>query len=85
MKIVSEIFLTSKYVTEESWLNLIFEISKLNGRFRKWDIFIKIELNTVRYFIKTSRELPPVINTPMGERVIMAFFFIGLLIQKLIF
>lgn len=62
MKIVSEIFLTSKYVTEESWLNLIFEISKLNGRFRKWDIFIKIELNTVRYFIKTSRELPPVIN-----------------------
>lgn len=61
-KIVSEIFLTSKYVTKESWLDLIFEVSKLNGKFRKWELFIKIELNTVRYFIKTSRELPSVIN-----------------------
>ncbi len=61
-KIISEVFLTSKYVTEESWLNLIFEVSKLNGRFRKWDLFVKIELNTVRYFISSSRELPPVIS-----------------------
>lgn len=61
-KIVSEIFLTSKFVTEEAWLNLIFEISKLNGRFRKWDIFIKIEQNTVRYFVRTSRKLPSVIS-----------------------
>lgn len=61
-KIVSEVFLTSKYVTEESWLNLIYKVSKLNGRFRKWDLFIKIELNTVRYFICSTRELPPVIS-----------------------
>lgn len=61
-KIVSELFLTSKFVTEEAWLNLIFEISKLNGRFRKWDIFIKIEQNTVRYFVRTSRKLPSVIS-----------------------
>lgn len=61
-KFISEIFLTSKNVSKESWLNLIFEVSKLNGRFRKWDIFVKIELNTVRYFIKTSRELPSVIS-----------------------
>lgn len=61
-KVVSEVFLTSKFVTEESWLALIYEVSKLNGRFRKWDLFIKIELNTVRYFIRSSHELPPVIS-----------------------
>lgn len=61
-KIVSEIFLTSKFVNEESWLDLIFEVSKLNGRFRKWDLFVKIELNTVRYFIRTSRQIPAVIS-----------------------
>lgn len=59
---MSEIFLTDKYVTEESWLNLIFEICKLNGRFRKWDLFVKIEMNTVRYFVQTSRQLPPMIS-----------------------
>ena len=61
-KYISEIFLTSKFVTEEAWLNLIFEISKLNGRFRKWDLFINTEMNTVRYFVRTSHELPPVIS-----------------------
>lgn len=61
-KIVSEILLTSKFVTEESWLQFIYEVSKLNGRFHKWDLWIKIELNTVRYFIQTSRELPSAIS-----------------------
>ena len=61
-KIVSEILLTSKFVTEESWLKLIYEVSKLNGRLRKWDLLIKIELNTVRYFIQSSRQLPSVIS-----------------------
>ena len=60
--VVSEVFLTSKFVTKEAWLKLIYEVSKLNGRFRRWDFFVKIEQNTVRYFIKTSRKLPPVIN-----------------------
>lgn len=61
-KFVSEVFLTEKFVTKESWLNFIFEISRLNGRFRKWDIFVFIELNTIRYFIRTSRKIPPVIS-----------------------
>lgn len=59
---ISEIFLTEKFVTEEAWLEFIFEVSRLNGIFRKWDIFVFIELNTVRYFIRTSRKIPPVIS-----------------------
>lgn len=61
-EIISEIFLTSKFVTEEAWLKLIYEVSRLNGRFRKWEMYVKIELNTIRYFIKSSRELPSVIS-----------------------
>ncbi len=61
-KVISKIFLTSKFVTEESWLKFMYEVSKLNGRFRKWDLFVKIELNTVRFFLRSSRELPPVIS-----------------------
>ena len=61
-KFISEIFLTQKFVTEESWLQFIFEISRLNGIFRKWDIYVLVDLNTVRYFIRTSRKIPPVIS-----------------------
>lgn len=61
-KFISEIFLTQKFVTEESWLQFIFEISRLNGIFRKWDIYVLVELNTVRYFIRTFRKIPPVIS-----------------------
>ena len=61
-KFISEIFLTEKFVSEEAWLNFIFEISKLNGKFKTWDIFVLIELNTVRFFIQTSKKIPPVIS-----------------------
>jgi len=65
-KFISEIFLTSKFVTEDSWLKLIYSISTLNGRFRKWDMFVVIDMNTVRYFVKTSKQLPSIINN-LGE------------------
>ena len=61
-KFIAEIFLTEKFVSEDAWLNFIFEISRLNGKFRKWNIFVLIELNTVRYFIQTSKKIPPVIS-----------------------
>lgn len=40
---VFEIFLTTDFVTEESWLKFILYISKLNGLFKKWKIYIKFE------------------------------------------
>lgn len=58
MKKIFEIFLTTDFVTEESWLKFILYISKLNGLFRPWKIFIKFEKNNVRYFIKTRNDIP---------------------------
>lgn len=58
-----EILLTTQYATEEAWLNLICGISKLNGFLKKWKIFVKIELNEVRYFVVSAVNLPPVINS----------------------
>ncbi len=58
MKKIFEVFLTNDFVTEESWLKFILYISKLNGLFRVWNIYVKFEKNNVRYFIKTNNDMP---------------------------
>ena len=60
---LTEIFLTSENVTEENWLSLLNGISTLNGLFRKWNLWVQIENNEVRYFAQTKRELPTVISS----------------------
>lgn len=57
-KKIFEIFLTTDFVSEESWLKFLLYISKLNGLFRAWKIYIKFEKNNVRYFIKTRNDMP---------------------------
>ncbi len=63
MQYTTEIFLTSEHVTEESWLNLLNGISNLNGLFHKWNLWIRIENNEVRYFVQTRRQLPTVVSS----------------------
>lgn len=58
-----EILLTTNYVSEDSWLNFIFSVSKINGWLRRWKIYVEIQLNEVKYFVKSSRKLPPAIGT----------------------
>lgn len=58
-----EIFFTTDNVTEYSWLNFLSYVSKLNGIFKKWKIYNVFEKNIVRYFIKTSKEMP----TTLGD------------------
>lgn len=53
-----EIFFTTDFVTEESWLNFLSYVSKLNGFFRSYKVYINFEKNNVRYFIKTKQEMP---------------------------
>lgn len=65
-KKIYEVFLTQKYVDIKDWANFIFEVSKLNGKLKKWTIWVKIESNYVRYFIETEREFPPVMSS-IGE------------------
>lgn len=53
-----EIFFTTDFVSQESWLNFLLYVSKLNGFFRSYRIYINFEKNNVRYFIKTKKDLP---------------------------
>ena len=57
-----EVFLTNDYVTEESWLQFLLYISKLNGLLRKWKIYVKFDKNNVRYFIKTRNQIPTTLS-----------------------
>lgn len=67
--ILSEIILTNEHVEPISWLSLLNAISKLNGLFKTWSIYAKIELNEVHFFCQTSRTLPPIINS-LGDFMI---------------
>lgn len=61
-KHISELFFTTEYVTEDEWLKFILEISRLNGLFKSWKIYIKIERNIIRYYIVTKRKIPTIVN-----------------------
>ena len=62
MKNVFEIYLTSKYVKGEEWLNLIYKISKINGKLRPWNLWIQIENSYIRYFVETKVILPTILG-----------------------
>lgn len=62
MKKIFEVYLTSEYVENEEWLKLFFRISKINGLYRPWNLWITIEKNCIRYFIETKRTLPTILG-----------------------
>lgn len=57
-----EILLTETYVDEKSWLAFIFSVSKINGWLKRFKIYISINTNEVKYYIKTRVKLPPAIG-----------------------
>ncbi len=61
-KYISEIFFTTDNADENEWYKLILEISKLNGLFRSWKIYIKIERNIIKYYIVTRKKIPTILN-----------------------
>ncbi len=66
---LSEILLTTNHVEPSSWLALLNNISKLNGLFKTWTLYAKIEINEVHFYCQTSRLLPPIINS-LGDFMI---------------
>ena len=62
MGLMSEIYLTKKFVSKEEWLELINTISNYNGILKKWKIIITNDKNQIRYFVKTRCSLPTTIN-----------------------
>lgn len=61
-KNIFEVYLTSSYVDYEEWLKLILKISKINGKLKRWNLWINIENNYIRYFVETDRILPPILG-----------------------
>lgn len=61
-KNVFEIYLTSPYVRGEEWLRFIYKISKINGIFRYWNLWICFEKSYIKYYIETDRILPPIVG-----------------------
>ena len=45
MGLMSEIYLTKKFVSKEEWLELINTISNYNGILKKWKIIMTLLLN----------------------------------------
>ena len=62
MKYLFEVFLTKEYVEENVWSGFLYAVSKLNGIFGKWKMYVYIDDNTVRYFIETNKKLPSIIQ-----------------------
>ena len=69
-KNVFEIYLTSAFVESKQWLQLIYKISKINGKFKSWNLWINIENNYIRYFVETNTMLPPILGE-LGEFLII--------------
>lgn len=69
MKKIFEIYLTAPDIKDEEWLKLIYKISKINGLFKQWNLWIHIENNYIRYFIETNKTLPPILGE-LGEFLI---------------
>ena len=45
MKYLTEVFLTQENVEENVWSKFLYAVSKLNGIFRKWKMYVYIENN----------------------------------------
>lgn len=59
---IFEIYLTTEHVQGTEWLTIFNKISKINGRFKPWNLWINIENNYIRYFVETKRILPTIIG-----------------------
>ena len=62
MEYFFEIYLTKSFVTKEEWEDFIRIISKYQGYFRKWNLYVKIQYNEIHYFVGSKIKLPATLN-----------------------
>lgn len=60
--IVSEIYLTSKSISKESWCTLFLELSNYLGSFSSFQIFVVCKLNKIHYYVRTREVIPTVLG-----------------------
>ena len=60
--VVSEIYLTSKSVSKESWHDLFLQLTDYLGSFSTFQIFVVCELNKIHYYIRTGEVIPTILG-----------------------
>ena len=60
--VVSEIYLTSKFVSKESWHVMFLKLAKYLGSFSKFQVFVVCEMNKLHYYVKTDVVLPTMLG-----------------------
>lgn len=60
--IVSEIYLTSKFVSRESWHSMLLKLSSYLGSFSRFQIFVVCDMNKIHYYVRTEEVLPTVLG-----------------------
>lgn len=60
--IVSEIYLTSKFVSKESWHSLFLKLFGYLGPFSNFKIFVVCDLSKIHYYVCTNNLLPSVLG-----------------------
>ena len=63
MKIYYELFLTKDTIDLKEWDNLFCEISRLHGILRTWKLYLIIEDNMLRFFIKSKVKIPTILTS----------------------
>ena len=57
-----EVYLTTDFVDDNEWLKFILEISNLNGIFRSWKLYVKIERSVIKYYVITRKKIPTILS-----------------------
>ena len=60
--VVSEIYLTSKFVSRESWHSMFLKLSSYLGSFSRFQIFVVCDMNKIHYYVRTEEVLPTVLG-----------------------
>lgn len=58
-----ELYFTKKRQEKEDWIHFFSTLAKYNGLFCKGRLFILLKENTFRFYVKTKRALPPMIDS----------------------
>lgn len=60
--VVSEIYLTSQFVSRESWYSMLLKLSSYLGSFSRFQIFVVCDMNKIHYYVRTGVFLPTVLG-----------------------
>ena len=63
MKYYYELFMTKDTITLSDWDDLFKEISRLNSFFRVWKLYLLIENNMLRFYIKSKAKIPSILSS----------------------